>query len=169
METSARGLFRGHMSVQKYYAKCNTIDIHNQGSQHDLRLEEHWVVQCGWFRLVTLLVGMIVTDSWKAYRHHLPMGSKRKKMSLVDFTSILARDCLENQYTDHDPSTIMLTIPDPAEATSSVLSVTRDGFLSPESCRRVDSFDSPKDVFGSCATHHQLFQTEEREERRENE
>ena len=46
----------------KYYARCNTIDIHNQGRQHDLRLEDHWVVQCGWFRLVTTLVGMTVTD-----------------------------------------------------------------------------------------------------------
>ena len=110
---------------------------------------------------------MTVMDLWKACRHHLPMG--HKKMLLFDFTSILARDCLENQFIDKDPSTVMLTIPGPAEAgaVSSVSSATCDGFsfLSPEQCRHVDSFDSPKEVFGSCETHHKLFQTEEREER----
>jgi hypothetical protein len=46
------------------------IDCHNQTCQHDLGLEESWVMTACYFRLVTTLIGLSVTDAWKLADYH---------------------------------------------------------------------------------------------------
>ena len=43
----------GHVPHPEVCAKCfqnsNTIDVHDQSRQHDLKLEKHWVTKSGHF------------------------------------------------------------------------------------------------------------------------
>ncbi len=82
--------------VSKYYTNSNIIDVHNQSRQGDLQLEKHWVTGNGFFRLVTMLFGMLVTNCWNAYKHHLNFCHCHKHIGIVNFASILACDCLSN-------------------------------------------------------------------------
>ena len=85
--------------ISKYFSESNIIDIFNQGRQFDLCLEKHWVTDDGYFRLVTTLFGIIVTDCWKGYNFHLPVNHRHKGLELEDFARILARDLFENQFS----------------------------------------------------------------------
>ena len=108
----------------KYFLNCNCIDVHNQTRQFELRLEKHWITHCGYFRIITTLIGMTVCDCWRGYRFHLPVDHQHKNISVIDFASILGKDCLYNNYSNVKPSEMMLTIGVPSleegEAHSSV-------------------------------------------------
>ena len=53
-------------------------DKHNHARQHELRLEKYWITTDCWFRIITTVIGITVTDCWKAYRHApLPLPQKR--------------------------------------------------------------------------------------------
>jgi hypothetical protein len=96
--------------VSEYFNNCNKIDLHNQSRQHDLKLEKMWVTEDGYFRLVTTLIGIGITDCWKGYRFHLKENHRHKKQSLRDFNAILAKDLLENSFTKSLESEQSLTI-----------------------------------------------------------
>jgi hypothetical protein len=85
--------------VAKYYKNSNTIDVFNQSRQFDLRLEKHWVTEDGYFRLITTLFGIVVTDCWKPYQFHIHSNHRHKGMEIQEFAKILAKDLLENKYT----------------------------------------------------------------------
>lgn len=85
--------------VAKYFKNSNVIDVHNQSRQFDLRLEKHWVTENGYFRLVTTMFGIVVTDCWRAYRFHLHSNHRHKGMEVQEFAKILAKDMLDNKYT----------------------------------------------------------------------
>ena len=123
----------------KYYIHSNKIDVHNQCRQFELRLEKHWVTHCGFFRIVTTLFGITVCDAWLGYKHHLPDVHPHKNMSILQFASVLARDCLENEYGNTRPSSMMLTIGVPTVGSFS--SVT-DEFGTPAKKSKTDH--SPK-------------------------
>jgi len=57
--------------IGQYFQNCNVVDMHNQSWQFELKLEKHWVTQSGYFRFLTTMLGIVITDAWKAYRHHL--------------------------------------------------------------------------------------------------
>jgi hypothetical protein len=42
---------------------------HIQAQQFKLCLEKHWGTQNAWFCLVTLVIGICVTDAWKGYKY----------------------------------------------------------------------------------------------------
>ena len=115
----------------KYFENCNAIDVHNQGRQFELRLEKHWVTQCGFFRLITTLFGMTICDAWHGYRHHLPLRHPHQKIVVLQFASILAEDCLENQFGTDQPSSMMLTIGVPSTESSGSCSSYTDEFTMP--------------------------------------
>jgi Transposase IS4 len=98
--------------VAKYYEGCNIIDVHNQSRQYNLRLEKHWVTEDGFFRLMTTIVGICITDSWKGYQHHLHDNHRHKGMELLDFAKILAKDMIENKYTNTPTSQSAYSIMD---------------------------------------------------------
>ena len=84
-----------HMS--KYFECCNAIDSHNHARQGILSLEEHWLTQCPWFRLVTTFVGLTVTDMWKAVRYGMEGNSYLSSLSMKDFAGVIAMDLLHNK------------------------------------------------------------------------
>ena len=51
----------------RYFQNLNTVDGHNQSLQFDLRLEKCWVTEDGFFRIATMIFGMVITDCWKGY------------------------------------------------------------------------------------------------------
>ena len=103
-----------HVVHPEVCAKCfknsNTINIHNQSRQHDIKLEKHWVTQSRHFQIATKLVGMTVADCWRAHHAHLPHGHRHASLGITEFTSILAKDCLENEFSNERPSDAMVNI-----------------------------------------------------------
>lgn len=96
--------------VSKYFLHNNVIDVGNQSRQHDLRLEKFWITQDGYFRMVTTLFGICVTDAWKGYKHHLRNQHRHKNITLGEFASILAKDCLRNEHNKIAESECAFTI-----------------------------------------------------------
>lgn len=94
--------------VADYFRDSNKIDAHNQVRQFELRLEKLWVSRCGFFRINTTLIGMVVVDAWKAYRHHINTRHRHYNIPLMKFISILAKDMLNNHLTREAP------VPEPA-------------------------------------------------------
>jgi hypothetical protein len=81
--------------ISQYFSDSNVIDSHNQARQGVLQLEKHWVVQDCWFRSNTTLIGMTVTDCWRAYKHALT-----KDVTIKDFADQMAYDCIYNAHSD---------------------------------------------------------------------
>jgi hypothetical protein len=54
--------------ISNYFSRSNVIDSHNHAHQFELALEQHWVTHCGWFRIMVTIMGMCVTDCWKAIK-----------------------------------------------------------------------------------------------------
>jgi hypothetical protein len=77
---------------------CNRVDMHNHARQLLLALEKHWVTTTGYFRIVTSIVGICITDAWKGCRHHLNKQHRHKDMEMKDFASVLAHDMLCNDF-----------------------------------------------------------------------
>ena len=92
--------------MSDYFASSNVIDIHNQGRRYELKLEKYWIVRNPFFRLATTLVGMTVTDAWKAYRFAISTDQLHpdKNLTMKDFTDRLAYDCLRNEFSKFDGS-----------------------------------------------------------------
>jgi hypothetical protein len=53
--------------ISKYFNDSNVVDSHNQSRQFGLALEKQWVTQDCYFRFDTTLIGMTVTDCWRAF------------------------------------------------------------------------------------------------------
>ena len=96
--------------VSKYFGKSNVIDSCNQSRQFDLKLEKHWLTECGYFRLCTTLFGITITDCWNGYKFHLNSTHHHKHMGILEFSKILCKDILRNSFTKTPDSNIALTI-----------------------------------------------------------
>ena len=81
--------------ISKYFNGSNVIDTHNQSRQFELALEKRWVTQNCFFRVDTTLIGMVVTDCWRAYKHAL-----KKPITIKEFADSLSADCIYNPYSD---------------------------------------------------------------------
>ena len=62
-------------------------------------LERLWVTHDPWFRLDTTIIGITVTDAWRAYKHHIA-DEKKKCTPIRAFVDCLAYDCINNSYSD---------------------------------------------------------------------
>jgi hypothetical protein len=82
----------------RYFRVCNRVDMHNHARQSLLALEKHWVTMTGYFRIITSMFGICITDAWKAYRYHLNRQHRHKDMEMKDFASALAHDMLYNAF-----------------------------------------------------------------------
>ena len=82
----------------RYFRVCNRVDMHNHARQSLLALEKHWVTLTGYFRIITTIVGICITDAWKAYRYHLNRQHRHKDIEMKDFASALAYDMLHNDF-----------------------------------------------------------------------
>ena len=98
----------------------NVIDIFNQACQFDLRLEKHGVTDKVFFRLVTTLFGIVITDCWKGYCYHLPTNHRHKGLEIEEYIRLLACDLLHNTYpNDRASEERALTIMDKQDCNDS--------------------------------------------------
>ena len=81
--------------ISTYFNRSNAIDKHNQARQFELKLEKHWRTQNAWFRLVTTIIGITVTDCWKGYKYAL----RDEDMTVRDFADHLGYELLHNNFT----------------------------------------------------------------------
>jgi hypothetical protein len=86
--------------ISNYFNDSNVIDSHNQARQYELALEKRWIVENGYFRVDTTLLGMTVTDCWRAYKHAMPDKKKHKELPIKEFADRMAYDCIYNAYSD---------------------------------------------------------------------
>jgi hypothetical protein len=85
--------------ISKYFNDSNVIDSHNQARQSALKLEKRWVVHNGWMRIATTLIGMTITDCWRAFKHAMPL-KKHKELPIKEFADSMAYDCIHNCHSD---------------------------------------------------------------------
>jgi hypothetical protein len=88
--------------LSEYFAASNAVDLHNQSRQSDLGLEDRWPTKDCWFRLLTTLFGMVVTDCWKAVRHHVGKHHRLQNSTVMNFADELAYALLTNGLSDLD-------------------------------------------------------------------
>ncbi len=97
--------------LSKYFQHSNAIDKHNHVHQFLLQLEKHWVMEDGYFCIITTLFGMVITDCWKAYKFHLGNCHQHKNISINAFVDLLCHDLLSNQLSNVMVEEATLIIP----------------------------------------------------------
>ena len=84
--------------ISQYFKHSNAVDTHNHLRQGELGLEKQWVTHDGFFRIITTLFGIVVTDAFLVYRHQLPTGHHHKNLSIKRFSDMLCSDLLHNNF-----------------------------------------------------------------------
>jgi len=79
--------------ISNYFAHCNVIDVHNQQRQGELGLESKWETNNCWFRLITTIVGMVVTDTWLALRC---AGVLKRHDTVKTAVSLIVQQMIDN-------------------------------------------------------------------------
>jgi hypothetical protein len=78
--------------LSDYFEKSNVVDVHNQMRQGILGLEDKWVSQCGFFRVMCSIFGMCVIDTKEAMRHGLAWSHPLAKASVKRVAGDIADD-----------------------------------------------------------------------------
>ena len=95
-----------------YFKISNKVDRHNHIRQSELALEKVWITQCVFFRILTTIIGINMTDAWLTYRWHMPASHEHKNVTIEDFTRMTVHDILNlNHLPRHDPNRRALTLP----------------------------------------------------------
>jgi hypothetical protein len=84
--------------ISEYFGDSNVIDSHNQARQYELALEKRWIVKDDYFRIDTTVIGMTVTDCWRAYKHMMP-PKRGEHITIKEFADGMAYDCIYNPYS----------------------------------------------------------------------
>lgn len=84
--------------ISNYFKHSNAVDKHNHARQFELQLEKYWVTTNCWFRVITTIIGITVTDCWKAFRH----AKKGSKVTISEFADSLAYELLNNSFEQND-------------------------------------------------------------------
>jgi hypothetical protein len=85
--------------LSSYFMNCNAVDKHNQARQAELKLEKYWKTHNVWFRLVTTIIGVVVTDAWKGYKYAFKGSKRERETSLKDFADQLAFELCTNIFS----------------------------------------------------------------------
>lgn len=93
--------------ISNYFQKSNGIDKHNQARQFELRLEKHWRCKNVWFRLMTTMIGIVVTDCWKAYKFSYLSKKNNKEISIRDFADLLSYELINNFKTSNEDESVI--------------------------------------------------------------
>ncbi len=97
--------------ISKYFLRSSGKDKHNQARQFELRLEKHWRTQNAWFRLVTTMIGICVTDCWKGYKYAFRGSKYDEEITIRDFSDRLAYELLHNNFTASEPAAAKILSP----------------------------------------------------------
>jgi len=82
--------------ISNFFNDSNSIDSHNHVRQFELGLEKKWFTKDPYFRLVTTLIGMSVSDAWKLAGWHKLIDNRKeyvnedKKMGIKKFAGVIA-------------------------------------------------------------------------------
>jgi hypothetical protein len=89
--------------ISQCFKHSDVVDSHDHARQALLGLEKKWATQNCWFRLDCTIVGITVTDAWKAFKIGAPHQIKtEKEMSINAFTEQVVWDCLNNKFDDDE-------------------------------------------------------------------
>ena len=82
--------------MSKHFRYSDVVDLHNQSRQFDLHLNNKWVTQSGYFKL---MVGMSITDTCKIYK-----SLDQNTITICQYADILAGDMMEYaaNFTDDE-------------------------------------------------------------------
>ena len=86
------------MIITLFFRHSALIDNHNQARQFLLALEKAWVVQCGFFWLSTTVLGMEVTNAWKAAKLLKPI--KYGDMDVKEFDAVISWQIIIDRLID---------------------------------------------------------------------
>jgi hypothetical protein len=113
--------------------------VRNHARQSLLALEKHWVTVTGYFRIIASVVGICITDSWKACRFHVNWQHRHKEMEMKDFSSALAHDMLHNECDSLTAEDRVLVIDSGRGEMQSMMSSLGGGSPATEAAATVDS------------------------------
>ena len=85
--------------IRTYFNWSNLVDVHNQARQFELALEKYWITHSGWSWLVTTMFVFVAADCWKVYCFHLNQRHQHKRMEIQEFTDMLSKGMLENNFS----------------------------------------------------------------------
>jgi hypothetical protein len=92
--------------ISTYFKKSNGVDKHNQAHQFELRLKKHWRMQNAWFRLVTTIIDIYVTDAWKGYQYAFCLSKKDEELPVCDFADRLAYELIHTHFPKDGSSSV---------------------------------------------------------------
>ena len=116
------------MIITLFFRHSALIDTHNQARQFLLALEKAWVVQCGFFRLSTTVLGMEVTNAWKAAKLLKP--TKYGDMDVKEFTQRVAGAMLEHAGVKQRSAVVTASYASQVRATRGGSCVVGDAVIS---------------------------------------
>ena len=116
------------MIITLFFRHSALIDNHNQARQFLLALENAWVVQCGFFWLSTTVLGMEVTNAWKAAKLLKPI--KYGDMDVKEFTQRVAGAMLEHAGVKQRPAVVTASYASQVRATRGGSCVVVDAVIS---------------------------------------
>ena len=104
--------------ISRLFEESNCVDKYNQARKFELGLEKKWLRENDYFRLLTNMIGVSVTDTWKlASHHHLLSYRQKKTCTLLFFAGIISMKlfCLSekletNQHISFDIMTVATSI-----------------------------------------------------------
>ena len=85
--------------MSNYFRYSDVVDVHNQDQQLDLRLEKKCIMQYGYFRLYTTMVGMYAIDVWKICK-----SLDKNHSTICQYANMLAGYIMEyaTNFTDDE-------------------------------------------------------------------
>lgn len=84
--------------ISRYFAASNVVDKHNQARQFELALEKHWVTTNCWFRIVTSIIGITVTDAWKAFKYNNGKVHADSDLPIREFADRLVWEMMDTDW-----------------------------------------------------------------------
>ena len=134
--------------IAEYFKSAGIIDSHNHARRGELNLESNWVTQNCWFRLVTTLIGMTITDCWKAFKFHTTT-----EITIKDFADRVSNDLIGNTHSTLQRDAF---IPADISVCSPCDSINKEPSVSPLS-------SNSRSSLSSVASKHEFLETDKTE------
>jgi hypothetical protein len=104
--------------ISAHFQWPNGIDKHNQAWQFEVWLEKLWRAQNAWFCLVTTIIGITVTDTWKRYKLAIKKPENWWRITISEFEDNLSYELIHNTF-ENEGERNSITILSPLESCQS--------------------------------------------------
>jgi hypothetical protein len=136
--------------LSNYFKQSNCVDKHNHARQYELRLEKLWKTNNCWFRIVTTIIGIVVTDCWKAYKYSCNDPKKDSEYTICEFADSLAFELVHNKFCNGQQVAPTLSPlvekQKEQEYEENTLPTQQSSSLGPGSCQRILELDNANSV-----------------------